>query len=74
MNHSTSPGVARLNQVIRMWREGGFTCDFRNDLETPQLSIYKGPELIATQPVASWLEAHERAMALLEVLRSGRLK
>ena len=61
-------------QVVRMWRHREFTCDYRQDSEAPHLCIFKGKDIIIEELVSSNLDAFERAMALLDIVRTGRLK
>jgi hypothetical protein len=66
--------VTSPKQVVRMWRHKEFTCDYRQDSEPPHLCIFKGQEVIIEEIVLSKLDAWERAMVLLEIVRTGRLK
>jgi len=61
-------------QVVRLWRHRDFTCDYRQDSDAPHLCIFKGSDVIFEELVPSNLHAFERAMALLEIVKTGRLK
>jgi hypothetical protein len=63
-----------LDKILCMWIEGEYQCDFLEHSEPPHLSISKRGEVVLEEPVATRLEATERSMDLLRILRTGILK